>query len=311
MTVIRSLQDLHQQYPHPVLTIGNFDGVHLGHRALFNQVKTLAVQANGTSMVLTFEPHPMRVLREDKNPPLITLYYQKIGLIEAMGLDVTICLEFTKEFAKVEPEDFIKGILVDRIGVKEIVIGYDYTFGRKARGNRQMLIDLGRQYGFVVHTVDAQPSVEGDIISSTLIRNEVLAGRVEKAPVLLGRPYRISGRVIHGQNRGGKMLGFPTANLRLVDELVPAVGVYAVRVHLNGQIYNGVANIGFNPTFGDVGLSVEVHCFDFDRDIYDHDIKVDFIARIRDEAKFSGPDELAAQIAQDCRRSREILAAGG
>jgi len=259
-------------------------------------------------MVLTFEPHPMRVLKSQKTPPLITLYHQKISLIEAMGLDVVICLDFTREFAAIEPEAFVKDILVGRIGVREIVIGYDYTFGRKARGNRDLLIEMGRSFGFVVHTLGPQPSVNGEIISSTLVREVVASGQVEKAPALLGRPYRVGGRVIHGHHRG-RLLGFPTANLRLVDELVPKVGVYAVRAHIDGQAYDGVANIGFNPTFNDGKLSVEVHCFDFDRDIYDRDIKVDFIARIRDERKFSGPDELVAQIRSDSEQAREILKA--
>ncbi len=309
MPVIRAIEELKQQYPHPVLTIGNFDGVHLGHRALFNLVKELAAKNSGTSMVLTFEPHPLRVLTTEKNPPLITLYEQKMDLIQAQGIDVVICLDFTLEFAAIEPEDFVRDILVDRMGVKEIVIGYDYRFGRKGRGNRDMLIELGRQYGFEVYTLPPQPGADGTVVSSTLVRQVVSAGEVEKAPALLGRPYRITGRVVKGRNRGARLLGFPTANLLLIDELVPQKGVYAVRVSWNGQRYDGVANIGYNPTFGDVGLSVEVHCFGLHAEIYDHVIKVDFIARLRDERKFSGPEELAAQICKDCDRAKEILAA--
>ncbi|MDY6850678.1 MAG: bifunctional riboflavin kinase/FAD synthetase [Thermodesulfobacteriota bacterium] len=307
MPVIRAIDDLNQQYPHPVLTIGNFDGVHLGHRALFNMVKEWAAKAGGTSMVLTFEPHPIRVLTEQKGPPLITMYNQKMELIEALGIDVVICLDFTIEFAKMEPEDFVRDLLVQRIGVKEIVIGYDYRFGRKGRGNRDLLIAMGKELGFSVHTLGPEPGPDGGIISSTRIRELVMAGDVEKAPSLLGRKYRIAGRVVRGRDRGGRLLGFPTANLRLVDELIPKMGVYAVRVVLDDQTYDGVANIGHNPTFGDVALSVEVHCFDMEADLYGRTIKVDFIKRIRDEKKFSGPEELASQITADCKLARRIL----
>lgn len=308
MTIIRDLNELNRQFPNPVLTIGNFDGVHLGHRALFELVKRRAQEINGTSIVLTFEPHPLRVLTNKKTPPLITLIDQKLELIQSTGIDVVICLEFNMELASVEPEDFVTNILVENIGLKEIVIGYDYTFGRKARGNRDMLINMGNDYGFKVHTVSAQPSPDGRITSSTLIREMITAGNVEQAPSLLGRYYRIAGRVVKGRDRGGKLLGFPTANLLLVDELIPKLGVYAVRVALNDRKYEGVANIGYNPTFGDVGLSVEVHCFDFNDDIYDQFIKVDFIARVRDEKKFSGPEELSNQINKDCLLARELLA---
>lgn len=307
MKLIRGLDNLTTRYPHPVLTIGNFDGVHLGHRALFDVVKQDAAAAGGTSMVLTFEPHPIRVLSTEKGPPLITLYEQKIELIQSMGLEVVICLDFTPELAGVEAEDFVRDILVDRIGVKEVVIGYDYTFGRGARGNRDLLLKMGQELGFAVKTVGPQTAPDGQVISSTRIRELVQAGRLEEAPGLLGRYYRVAGQVIRGRDRGARLLGFPTANLRLVDELIPKNGVYAVRVHYGEQTLDGVANIGFNPTFGEVALSVEVHCFDTQVDLYDQVIKVDFIARLRGEKKFAGPDELAAQIRADCELARRIL----
>jgi riboflavin kinase/FMN adenylyltransferase len=311
MPLIRALEDLNRQYPRPVLTIGNFDGVHLGHQALFSLVKKRAADLDGTSMVMTFEPHPIRVLTKQNGPPLITLYDQKIDLIQQCGIDVVICLDFTPELASLEPEDFIRQILVEHIGVAEIVIGYDYTFGRKARGNREMLMELGEQHGFKVHTVGPLPGPDGTVTSSTRIRDLVQQGEVEKVPPLLGRYYRIAGRVVRGRDRGGKLLGFPTANLRLVDELIPKTGVYAVRVTHEGQVYSGVANIGYNPTFGDVGLSVEVHCFDFSKSIYDQDIRVDFIARVRDEKKFSGPEDLAQQIQKDCQLAKTVLSESG
>lgn len=307
MTVIRDLNQLKRQYPNPVLTIGNFDGVHRGHRVLFDLLKERAAKLNGTSMVMTFEPHPLRVLKPEKEPPLITLYDQKIELIQAAGIDVIVCPEFTRELAAIEAEDFVRDIMVERIGVREIVIGYDYAFGYKARGNRRLLVEMGKELGFTVHTVSAQPGRDGEIVSSTRVRELVTEGRVDAAPALLGRFYRLTGQVVRGRDRGGKLLGFPTANLRLVDELVPKNGVYAVRVVVGDSIYNGVANIGYNPTFDDVGLSVEVHCFDFKENIYDQVIKVDFVSRIREEKKFSGPEELAQQIHQDCLYARDLF----
>ena len=308
MIVIRTLEELSRQFPNPVLTIGNFDGVHLGHRALFSLVKKRAAALDGTSMVLTFEPHPLRVIRNEQGPPLITLNEQKLDLIAQEGIDVIVCLNFSMKLARTEPEDFIRSILMDRIGIRELVIGYDYTFGYKGRGNRDLLIRMGSECGYKVHTVGAQAAMDGKTVSSTRIRELVMAGNVEKAPVLLGRYYRIMGRVIRGKDRGGKLLGYPTANLRLVDELVPQRGVYAVIVHHQGRSFQGVANIGFNPTFGDTALSVEVHCFDFSNNIYDEEIKVDFVARVRDEKKFSGPDELTSQIKKDCVIARDLLA---
>ncbi|MBW2062969.1 MAG: bifunctional riboflavin kinase/FAD synthetase [Deltaproteobacteria bacterium] len=306
MPIIRNLEKLRKS-PHPVLTLGNFDGVHLGHQALFERVKQRAAATRGTSMVLTFEPHPMRVINKNNRLPLITLYEQKMELIEAQGMDAIICLDFTPELAQVEAEDFVRQILVKGIGVKLIIIGYDFRFGRKGRGNRDLLIKMGQEHGFSVETIGPQYSADQQIISSTRIREIITSGNVEKAPALLGRRYRIAGQVIRGRDRGGRLLGFPTANLRLIDELIPKTGVYAVKViHADG-LYDGVTNIGYNPTFGDVGFSVEVHCFDFDSDIYDQTIKIDFQARIRDEKKFSGPEELKDQITKDCQMAREIL----
>jgi len=308
MPLIRKIEDLAPTYPYPVLTLGNFDGVHLGHQALFRRVKERAQEKRGTSMVMTFWPHPMRVLKKDADLPLITVYDQKMELLQAQGIDVVICLDFTPELAAVPPRDFVKTYLVDRIGVKEVIIGYDFRFGAKGAGNRALLLEMGAEHGFTVDTVGPQSDAGEQIISSTRIREVIRAGAVDEAPALLGRYYRISGRVIEGRRRGGKLLGFPTANLKLADELVPRTGVYAVLVTFEGQVYPGVANIGYNPTFGDVGLSVEVHCFDFDTDIYGREIKVDFVRRVRSEKKFSGPDELKAQISNDCQLARQILA---
>lgn len=311
MKIITDISQIRERPPFPVITIGNFDGVHLGHQALFNAVKKKAAANGGTSMVMTFEPHPLRVLDKDRNLPLITLYDQKMELINAQGIDMIICLPFDRKLAGMEPEDFVRGILVEGLGVKAIVIGYDYRFGRQGRGDRKLLMELGERYGFEVITLGPQENPELGVISSTRIRGYVSEGRVDEAPKLLGRPYTISGTVVRGKDRGGKLLGYPTANLRLLDELVPKRGVYAVRVRHAGETYSGVANIGFNPTFSDVGLSVEVHCFDFKSDIYDQMIRVEFVNRIREEKRFASVEELKDQIKKDCVLARELLRAQG
>ena len=308
MTVIKGLEKLHSKYPYPVITLGNFDGVHLGHQALFSLVKEKAEKAGGTSMVLTFEPHPLRVLSKDRKISLLTPFDHKLELIEKSGIDLIICLDFTPELARIEPDAFVRDILVDRLGVKEIVIGYDFRFGHKGLGNRALLIKLGREHNFLVETVRAMSDADDLVISSTRTRELILSGQVDQMPAILGRYYGIRGKVIRGHDRGRKLLGYPTANLELVDEVVPKVGVYAVKVALDKLTYDGVANIGFNPTFGDGGLSVEVHFFDFDQEIYGQTLRIDFVAGIRGEKKFSGPEELKKQIKKDCEVAREILA---
>lgn len=307
MTIIRAIENI-KKLPHPVLTIGNFDGVHLGHQALFNKVKERAREKNGTSMVMTFEPHPMRVMKKNEGLSLITLYEQKLELMGKQDMDVIICLDFSTKMAQLSAEDFVRELLVDKIGVKRLIIGYDFRFGHKGKGDADLLTEMGKEYDFEVEIIGPQYASDGQVISSTRIREMVRAGDVESAPKFLGRYYRIMGRVVRGKDRGGKLLGFPTANIKLVDELVPLDGVYAVEAIIKGKVYGGVANIGYNPTFGDVGLSVEVHCFDFNEDIYDTFISVEFKGRIRGEKKFSGIDELKAHIKADCEIAKEILA---
>jgi riboflavin kinase/FMN adenylyltransferase len=307
MTVIKGLENLTAKHPYPVITLGNFDGVHLGHQALFNLVQEKAKQAGGTSMVLTFEPHPLRILSKGREVSLITPFEQKIELIENSGIDLIICLDFTPELARIEPVAFVRDILVDLLGVKEIVIGYDFRFGHKGLGNRDLLIEMGREHGFAVETVGPMSDADDMVISSTRTRELIQSGQVDRMPAMLGRYYGVVGKVIRGHNRGGRLLGFPTANLELVDGIVPKIGVYAVRVLMDNQAYDGVANVGYNPTFGDAALSIEVHFFDFDQEIYGRTLKVDFVAGIRGEKKFSGPEELTAQIKNDCEVARQIL----
>ncbi len=306
MTLISDLDQLEGPLTNPVLTIGNFDGMHKGHLALFDKVKERAKSLQGQSAIMTFEPHPIKVIMPGNGPPLITPIQQKLRLMEGTGIDVIFCLPFTKEFAAISARDFVKDILVDKIGIKEIVVGYDYTFGHGREGNIQLLKEMGSRFGFTVHVVDPV-RINNTLVSSTSIRNLVQEGNLKEAKKLLGRDYQISGTVVKGKDRGDRLLGFSTANLELIDELTPGVGVYAVSIHIDDQTYYGLTNIGYNPTFGEGTFSVETHILDFSRDLLGKTIRVDFIERLRDEKTFESAKELAEQIGKDIVRARELF----
>jgi riboflavin kinase/FMN adenylyltransferase len=306
MTVIINLEQLEKPLKNPVLTIGNFDGVHKGHLALFDKVKERAVAIGGQSAVMTFEPHPIKVMKPGNGPLLITPTPQKLMLLDDAGIDVILCVPFTKEFAAISARDFVQDILVDKIGIKEIVVGYDYSFGHRREGDIELLHQLGSRIGFKVHMVEPV-SINHTLVSSTSIRNLVQEGNLAEAKKLLGRDYQIRGTVVKGKNRGGSQLGFPTANLEIVDELTPKVGVYAVKVLIEDQILDGVTNIGYNPTFGDNPFSVETHILDFSGDLLGKTIKINFIERLRDEKTFATVKDLADQIGRDTLQAREIF----
>lgn len=306
MNIIYDLKELKTPLNNPVLTIGNFDGVHKGHLVLFEKVKDRAKAIGGQSAVMTFEPHPIKVMRPGNGPLLITPTRQKLDLISHAGIDLILCIPFTPQFASISAEDFVQDILVDMLGIKEIVVGYDYTFGYRRLGNIRLLQEMGDKLGFQVHVVDPV-RLDDTLVSSTSIRKFVQEGKLSEAKKLLGRDYQISGTVVKGKNRGGRLLGFPTANLRLIDELIPKGGVYAVTVMVNDKTYYGVTNIGYNPTFGDDALSVETHLLDFSEDILDKTIKVNFIQRLRDEKTYRNAKELADQIAQDILKAKELF----
>ncbi len=306
MKIITDLSEISKPLKNVVLTIGNFDGVHIGHQALFNQVIEKAESIDGTSVVITFEPHPIRVIKSNKHFPLITLYEQKVELIGATGVDTLICIPFTREFAAIPARTFVKEILCDQLGMKAIVVGQDYSFGRKREGDIFLLKEMAVAHGFDV-IISEWIDLEGGRISSTEIRNLVREGGVEEAKKLLGRYYQVRGIVIRGRDRGGKLLGFPTANLTLYDELCPKGGVYAVTVEYQDTTYQGVANIGYSPTFDNGEFSVEVHILDFDQNIYERPIRVNFIRRLRGEKKFPGPEALSEQISKDIEKARELL----
>jgi len=306
MHIVYNLNELIGPLRNPVLTIGNFDGVHKGHLALFDKVMERARAINGQSVVMTFDPHPMKVMNPGNGPLLITPIEQKLELISNAGIDVIICLAFTLEFASMSAEDFVQDILADRLGVREIVVGYDYTFGHKRQGDVTLLREMGDKLGFRVHLTDPI-HLDDAVVSSTSIRKLVQQGNLADAKKFLGRDYQICGTVVKGKDRGGKLLGFPTANLKPVDELIPKRGVYAVTVRVDDKIYCGVANIGYNPTFGDGALSVETHVLDFSENIVGKTIKVKFIQRLRNEKTFSDVKELSDRITQDIEQARKLM----
>ena len=306
MNIINDLNELEKPLNNPVLTIGNFDGVHRGHLALFEKVKERAEDIGGVSAVMTFEPHPVRIMTPGNGPPLITLIDQKLALISNAGIDIIFCIPFTREFASISAQDFIQELLVDKIGIREIVVGYDYTFGHERQGDITLLKKMGDKLGFNVHVL-GPVHIDDTLVSSTSIRKLVQEGQVSEAKEFLGRDYQISGAVITGANRGGKLLGFPTANLDPMDELIPKRGVYAVTVLLDDKTYKGVTNIGYNPTFGDNVLSVETHLLDFSKDVVGKNIRINFIQRLRDEKTFGSVNELIDQIGQDIQRAKEIF----
>ena len=306
MNIIYDLKELEKPLKNPVLTIGNFDGVHKGHLALFEKVKERAKAIGGVSAVMTFEPHPIKIMKPGNGPPLITLSKQKLNLISNVGIDVIFCIPFTHQFALISAQDFVQDLLVDRIGIKEIVVGYDYTFGHERKGNITLLKELGYKLRFKVHVLEPI-HIDNTLVSSTSIRKLIEEGHISEVKKFLGRHYQISGSVITGANRGGRLLGFPTANLEPTDELIPKRGVYAVTVIMDDKTYNGVTNIGYNPTFGDNTLSVETHLLDFSKDIVGENIRINFIQRLRDEKTFGSVNELTQQIDRDIQRAREIL----
>lgn len=305
MVIFRSIEEIVAQFKNPVVTIGNFDGIHLGHREIFSRVKQAAAEIGGVSMVITFKPHPLKLLSPDKSPRLINTYGEKELLIKASGVDYLLEIPFTHEIAAISATDFVREVLVERIGVKRLIIGYDYAFGRNREGNVELLRRCGRDYGFDVEVL--QPvGAGGTVYSSSRVRAMIDSGDVKGVVSLLGRHFSVSGFVVHGFHRG-KTLGFPTANLLTDKELIPGHGVYAVKVKVDDLLYDGACNIGENPTFGNGKTSIEVFLFDFEGDLYGREMRVYFIDKVRDERKFADAAALSEAIAQDVAKCREIL----
>jgi len=308
MQIFRRVEDITLPFTNACVTIGNFDGVHFGHQQLFRTVVQKARAIHGKSVAITFDPHPLQVLLPG-GIKLISTCEQKVELIEMSGIDVLLIIPFTQDFAKTSAEDFVSELLVRRLGVKELVVGYDYAFGKGRSGNIDFLQRQGDLFGFPVTVVDAY-YIDKQLVSSTRIRELVREGDMNGARELLGRNYQIRGVVQVGKQRGGKVIGFPTANLKFNDEdLVPKHGVYITEVICRGRGYGGILNIGYNPTFGEDQLVAETHIFDFNEDIYGQPIKVNLLKFLRSERKFSSAKELAEQIGKDVLLAKTLLAA--
>ena len=308
MDVIRDIEKFPAALRGGFVTIGNFDGVHLGHQFLFRKLVEEAHREKCPAVVISFDPHPKMVLHPERRPfYLITSLEEKIRLIGSLGIDAFLLIPFTFEYAKTTAAEFVHDILWEKLAIRKIVIGHDYTFGRGKEGNEAFLIASGVRLGFSVEAIGAFRLGE-TTISSTRIRNALLAGEVRFVASLLGRPYNLAGTVVPGKRRGAD-LGFPTANIDPDKEPLPPRGVYAVRVLYAGRRLDGVLNIGFNPTFDGEKQTVEVHIFDFHEDIYGKTLDVLFIERLRDEIRFASVAELIAQIDRDIDRTREILGA--
>ena len=296
--------------PHAVVTIGTFDGVHLGHQAIFKKMKELAQDIGGQTVVVTFQPHPRQVLNIDSsNLRFLCTPEEKLERFEAFGIDNVVIINFTKEFSRTPSEVFIKDYIIDNIKPEYIVVGYDHHFGKNRMGDFDLLNDLKKKYGFKVERIAAQ-DIENIAISSTKIRNALAVGNVKSANRLLGYTYSISAEVVRG-NEIGRTIGFPTANLELPKEyMLLNGGVYACLVDYEGQRYKAMANIGHRPTIGDRSKDqpiIEVNLFGFDGDLYGKTIRVHFIDRIRDEEKFNGLDELKNQLEQDRNKAYKLL----
>ncbi|MGE5663817.1 MAG: bifunctional riboflavin kinase/FAD synthetase [Deltaproteobacteria bacterium] len=286
------------------VTVGNFDGVHLGHRELLRRTVARARSAGAAAVALTFTPHPVRFFSPRSRFYEITGPEEKAALIGETGIDTLVVEPFDGEVGRMWPGDFAREILARRLRARWVIVGYDFTFGRNRTGTPAALSEMGRDLGFDVEVVP--PLLRGGaIVSSSRIRELLLAGRVREAGELLCRPYRISGPVVTGAGRGRK-LGFPTANIQFAQELVPLPGVYVVEAEVDAKRRPGVANVGFNPTFGENSLGVEVHLLDFEGDLYGKPVSVFFRDRIRDERKFKSVDELARQIAKDVQYARDF-----
>jgi riboflavin kinase/FMN adenylyltransferase len=307
MTVYYDLPPGPGPFSRTVVTVGNFDGVHLGHKAILARVCQRARELGSQAVALTFDPHPLKVLRPEMPLPLLTTPEQKLALLKAAGLEAVVVLPFSREFAAIPARDFVRQYFCERLKVREVVVGHDYSFGRAREGNIDLLKEMGRDLGFTVQVVWAV-ELNGAVVSSSLIRAMLRLGKVAEVEQLLGRPYGVLGLVVAGKGRGAKLLKVPTANINPENDLLPASGIYTVWVNRGGAVFPGVANIGTCPTFDNGDLSLEVHLLDFNDDLYGQRLEVRFVDRLREERRFSSIDELAAQIRADIAEARRLLA---
>ena len=290
----------------PVLALGNFDGLHRGHMKIIDRVRRRAGERGGTPAAMTFDPHPPRVVRPDKAPALLMTKSQRIEALGRSGMQGVAVVRFTHDVSHWEPEVFVRTVLVEWLHVVEVWVGANFLFGHARAGNYSVLRSLGARYGFRAEKIDPV-RYKDFVVSSTRVRRLIAEGRVDEAGALLGHHYFIDGSVVRGAGRG-REIGVPTANIRTENELVPPPGVYATTVTIDGVVRPSVTNIGYRPTFGDVDAPViESHVFDFDRDLYDRELRISFVQRLRDERAFPDVDALRAQIDADCRSARRLF----
>jgi riboflavin kinase / FMN adenylyltransferase len=306
MEILRSIPELERLRGPLFLAIGVFDGVHRGHQAVISTSADHAAASNGTPVVVTFDPHPEKVLRPQAAPHLLSATQHKIALIRALGVEHLLIITFDKEFAATEPEDFVQKLVIHSKPLREICVGHEWSFGKNRRGNLDLLKKLGAKFNFDV--VGIPPvKINGAVVSSTAIRQAIEKGDFAKAAEMLGREYTILGTVTRGDNLG-KKIGFPTANLSAHSEQFPPNGVYVAEARIDGELYRGVINLGIRPTVssGKSERVLEIHLFDFNRDIYGHDVEVRFLKFLRPEKKFANLDALVQQIRRDVEQARQL-----
>jgi riboflavin kinase / FMN adenylyltransferase len=289
-----------------VLALGNFDGLHRGHLKIVERVKRGALERGGTAMAMTFDPHPPRVVRPEKAPPLLMTTAQKLDALQRAGIQSVAVVRFTHELSRWEPETFVRNVLVEWLRVAEVWVGANFLFGRDRSGNFSLLRTLGQRYGFRAEKIDPVRYKEF-VVSSTRIRRLLSEGRMDEAGGLLGHPYYLDAVVVEGRRRG-RELGYPTANLRTDNELVPPDGVYATTTTVDGVVQAGMTNIGVRPTFGETVRTIETHLFKFDGDLYGKHVRLAFVQRLRDERRFEDVDALRAQLEADQRRAERLFA---
>ncbi len=307
MEFIRGLYNLRSRHRHCVVSIGNYDGVHLGHQAVVRQLLHKADALALPAMVVTFEPHPPEFFAGSSAPPRLSTLRDKLEVLDALGVHRVLCLHFDQRLAQMRARDFISQILVDGLGVQHLVVGDDFRFGRGREGDFELLASQSARCGFTVARTDTY-EVDGSRVSSTRVRDELGSANFAAAARLLGRPYRISGRVTRGDQRG-RVWGFPTANLHIKRRTSPLRGTFAVAVAgVRERAVYGVANVGTRPTLGGTRTLLEVHLLDFDEDIYGRRISVEFLTKLRDEHRFESPEALRQQIARDKQRTEAFVA---
>ncbi len=306
MDILNSIDDIRRKHRGSVVTIGNFDGVHRGHQKIIEAVLREARRLGRRSLAITFEPHPLKVLRPERGVKTLTTPAEKARLLGIYGIDAVLFVGFNREFASLRAEDFINEVLVGALNARMVVVGHNYVFGKGRKGTTALLKKQGEKLGFGVRVV-RHATVGGSVVSSSRVRSLLGWGKVLEAARNLGRPYMIEGIVVEGAGRGSRLLDTPTANITTDNEMVPKHGVYAVFVEMEGRLLEGVSNIGTNPTFSGTRPSYEVHIFDWSGDLRGKTLRLHFVDRLRDEIAFPDADSLHDQIIVDIERAREIL----